>query len=196
MKDYLGFKMGWLAFVLIAVIISTGCPKKTHPPEAPPTKPSEAPPVSTGPREPSPPSPRSGPPSVEPAPFPSDEGPSSYSPPPSPPTVKPAPPGETYFTHTIKWSGETLWMVALWYTGHRSHWKEISEAMTRVNPDVNIHVIRIGDKIPIPESLMKTREPMTKDFVESFYKPKEPPKPTPPQEPDLFGPKERLKKEQ
>jgi Tfp pilus assembly protein FimV len=196
MKDDLRLKIGWLVFILIAIMIISGCPKWFKPSpkeEVSPPKSSEekqATPAPPSPKEPAPPSPKPGPAPAEPAPPPQK--------PDTPPTTKPAPPvkppvpEETYFTHTVKWSGETLWIIAIWYTGDRDHWREISEAMTRANPNVNIHVIRIGDKIPVPVSLMKNREPMTKEFVESFYpepKPTEPPKPPPPKEPEPFGPK-------
>jgi hypothetical protein len=74
--------------------------------------------------------------------------------------------------------------------------------MTQENPNVNIHRIRRGDKIPVPESLMKTRDAMPREFVDNFYqtsKPEKPPaKPAPAEkeeeEPKLFGPKELPKK--
>jgi hypothetical protein len=56
--------------------------------------------------------------------------------------------------------------------------------------------ISVGNKILIPEDLLKTREPMPQEFVDSFYKPKQekvqPTKPGPSpaaEEPKLFGPK-------
>jgi hypothetical protein len=180
MKAYRYPRVYWLVIGLIFLLILYGCktttPKEEAPPEAP-SKPSEpAPP----PKKPFPPKP--SPPSKEVAPLPAEK----------------SGPGETYFTHTIKWSGETLWIIALWYTGDRNNWRGISEAMIRVNPNANIHVIHIGDKIPVPKSLMKTQELMPREFVESFYskpKEKEPPTPPTPKEPELFGPKEGPKKE-
>jgi hypothetical protein len=111
-------------------------------------------------------------------------------------------PEEKYFTHTVKWNGETLFIIAAWYTGERDHWRAIAEVMTRENPNVNIHRIRRGDKIPVPESLMKTRDPMPKEFVDNFFQPskpeKPPSKPAAPKEeekePELFGPKDPSKK--
>jgi len=153
--------------------------------------------------------------SSEPTPAPQKSVPSKpASPPPSKPATPPPKevaslppektlPEEKYFTHTVKWSGETLFIIAAWYTGERDNWRPIAEAMTRKNPNVNIHRIRRGDKIPVPESLMKTRDPMPKDFVDNFYhssKPeKDPAKPAPAQkeeekEPELFGPKDPTKK--
>jgi hypothetical protein len=95
----------------------------------------------------------------------------------------------TYFAHTVKWPGETVSIIAGWYTGDIENWKTLAEA----NPDIDPNIIRAGDKILIPENLMKTREPMPKEFVDSFYPKKLPSKPMPPQtkeeEPKLFGPK-------
>ncbi len=95
----------------------------------------------------------------------------------------------TYFAHTVKWPGETVSIIAGWYTGDIENWKTLAEA----NPDIDPNIIRAGDKILIPENLMKTREPMPKEFVDSFYRKKLPSKPMPAQtkeeEPKLFGPK-------
>lgn len=103
-------------------------------------------------------------------------------------------PGETYFTHVVKWPGESLSIIAAWYTGDIQNWKALAEA----NPDVNPNRIHEGMKLLIPESLMKTKAPMTKDHVDSYYpKPKRPSAKSPPastkgkdDEPVLFGPKE------
>ncbi len=89
-------------------------------------------------------------------------------------------------------------IIAGWYTGNIMNWKALAQA----NPNINPSRIFEGDRILIPESLLKTREPMPKEFVDSFYSKskKEMPgaKPVPPQaeeeEPKLFGPKENPKK--
>jgi hypothetical protein len=101
----------------------------------------------------------------------------------------------------VKWSGETVSIIAAWYTGDLDNWKVLAEVMTRNNPNADIKRIYVGNKILIPENLLKTRETMTKEFVDSFYKTSKPekvaPKPIPPQaeeEPKLFGPKELPKK--
>ena len=112
----------------------------------------------------------------------------------------PAAPPTTYYTHTVKWPGETVSIIAGWYTGDIENWKALGEA----NPGINPNRISEGLKILIPENIMKTHSPMPKEFVDSFYpkpkQPKEPSKPatppakpaTPPaeeEEPVLFGPK-------
>jgi len=160
-------------------------PASSQPPPAT-SEPASTPPKTSPPQRSSPPPSKPGPPQKEVAPLPSDK------------TL----PEKTYFTHTVKWGGETLFIIAAWYTGDRENWKALAEAMTRENPNVSIHRIRVGNKIPVPESLMKVRDPMPKDFVDNFYqtsKPEKPPsKPAPAQkeeeEPKLFGPKELPKK--
>lgn len=104
-----------------------------------------------------------------------------------------------YLEHTISWPGETLSVIAKWYTGKFDNWK----ALVKANPDLNPKRIHIGQRILIPEYLLTNRKPMPKDFSDQFLpkkkvkrKPAEQ-KPTeqkPAQkeeaEPVLFGPKE------
>lgn len=111
---------------------------------------------------------------------------------------QPATPQMIYYTHTVRWPGETVSIIAGWYTGDIENWKVLAEA----NPDINPSLISEGLKIVIPENMMKTHDPMPKEFVDSFYpKPKpskEPSKsvtpPTEEEEPVLFGPKKFQKK--
>lgn len=76
-----------------------------------------------------------------------------------PPQLEPAP--ETikveYHEHTVQLSGETLGLIAAWYTGTPSHWKEIQSH----NPGLDVHRIKINDTIKIPESLLITTEGLT-----------------------------------
>jgi hypothetical protein len=121
---------------------------------------------------------------------------SAPEPQPQPPAqeVRPEPEvTETFFTHTVKWPGESLSIISAWYTGDIQNWKALAEA----NPDVNPNRIHEGMKLLIPESMMKTKAAMTKEHVEGFYpKAKKPVKPsaTPAREKDeepiLFGPKQ------
>jgi hypothetical protein len=131
-------------------------------------------------------------PSAPKPPQPGANGPGVTTPSP----VKPKPGPETaYFVHTVKWRGESVSIIAGWYTGDIQNWKVLREH----NPDINPNRIFEGNKIRIPEYLMKTKAPMTKEYVDGFYtKPprKEPGKPASPSapsdtgdEPTLFGPK-------
>jgi len=97
--------------------------------------------------------------------------------------------------HRVRYPGESVSIIAGWYTGDIENWKVLAE----VNPNLNPNVINEGMKINIPESMLKTREPMPREFVDSFY-PKarskskgtgsRDPSPAPAdEEPILFGPK-------
>ncbi|HVO83151.1 MAG TPA: hypothetical protein VMU60_01880 [Syntrophobacteria bacterium] len=115
----------------------------------------------------------------------------------------PPPPKEpTYFIRTVTWPNESISIIAAWYTGQMDNWKILVEA----NPELDPTRIRIGDKVRIPEELLKTREPMPQTFVESLVpkpkpakkaapsEPQKPPpatSPPPAPEPDikLYGPK-------
>jgi hypothetical protein len=108
-----------------------------------------------------------------------------------PPSPVPAPPPVSYYTHTVRWSGESVSIIAAWYTGDLQNWKILAQA----NPALNPNLIYPGIKVLVPENILKTHNPMPKDFVDSFYpkaKTKAPPKPeegTKDEEPSLFGPK-------
>ena len=67
--------------------------------------------------------------------------------------------------HKVRYPGESVSIIAGWYTGEIDNWKILAE----VNPGLNPNVIHEGMKINIPESLLKTREPITKEYVDSFY---------------------------
>jgi hypothetical protein len=100
----------------------------------------------------------------------------------------------SYFVHTVRWPGETLSIIAKWYTGNHKKWKALAEA----NPKLNPNRIFKGNKIRVPKDLLKTRKPMPQKFIAKITsKPKKKPppsKPAPPpkeeKEPELFGPKE------
>jgi LysM repeat protein len=86
---------------------------------------------------------------------------------PETPGVKAGPAKEpTYFIHTVKWPNESLSIIAAWYTGKVDNWKLLAQ----VNPDLDPNRIYIGDKIRIPEELMKTHEPPTRKFVDSLVR--------------------------
>jgi hypothetical protein len=61
----------------------------------------------------------------------------------------------------VRWQGETLSSIADWYTTSWQNW----EALARANPNVDPKRIEIGDRIRIPEILLKTRKPMPSDFL-------------------------------
>jgi len=74
--------------------------------------------------------------------------------------ISPQPEAE-FLSHMVKWTGETLSIIAKWYTGSLDNWKKIAEA----NPDLDPARIAIGSKIRIPGRLLKTRKPMPKKYI-------------------------------
>jgi hypothetical protein len=59
-----------------------------------------------------------------------------------------------YFEHTVRWRGESLSLIAKWYTGHLENWK----ALAKANPALNPNRILVGNVIYIPQEMMKTKE--------------------------------------
>ena len=99
-------------------------------------------------------------------------------------------PQEAYFLHTVKWSGESLSIIADWYTGTIKNW----ELLAKHNPHLDPNRIFIGDIIRIPKTEMKTQKPMPKEFLRKFYPEGEKAEDEIPsealeEEPELFGPK-------
>jgi hypothetical protein len=80
------------------------------------------------------------------------------------------PPKRTYYYHRVKYSGETLSIIAKWYTGDADNW----QALTKANPKLNPNRINVGDKIRIPRKLLHTRRPMTRSFVVATTPKKQP----------------------
>jgi len=92
--------------------------------------------------------------------------------------------------HAVRWKGESLSIIAKWYTGKTANWKPLAEYNAMTHPNR----IRIGDTVRIPEALLTTRKSLPRAFVEPSEQPSElhdPPEPSPANEaPELFGPKE------
>lgn len=95
--------------------------------------------------------------------------------------------GMSFFVHTVQYHGETVSIISSWYTKDIMNWKVLAE----VNPGVDVMDISVGDRIRIPEDLIKTHEPMRKEYVDSFYdqEPVEAVPSQPEDEPPLYGPK-------
>ena len=66
-----------------------------------------------------------------------------------------------YFEHRVKWSGETLSLIAKWYTGHYGNWK----AIARANPGFNPNRIVVGNIIYIPPEMMKTKKSLPRKVI-------------------------------
>jgi hypothetical protein len=76
------------------------------------------------------------------------------------PTEQPAPPA--YFVHTVTLQGESLSIIAKWYTGDLRNW----EILAQHNPTINPNRIFKGDKIQIPRDLLVREDAMTQEFVD------------------------------
>jgi hypothetical protein len=110
------------------------------------------------------------PPPAAPVPEVPAAAPGAAPPAKAPPAAAPAKPalpeGTTYFVHTVRYQGETVSIIAAWYLGDKMRFDVLAAA----NPEINPALVRVGMRIKIPENAAKTREPMPKEFVDSFYK--------------------------
>jgi nucleoid-associated protein YgaU len=60
------------------------------------------------------------------------------------------------YRHTVRWAGESLSLIARWYTGASRNWRKLAKANPRLDPNR----IKKGNVIVIPPALLKTREPL------------------------------------
>ena len=65
------------------------------------------------------------------------------------------------FFHLVRWEGETLSLIAKWYTGDWKNWK----ALAGVNPWLEPENIFTGLKVKIPRQLLKNQKDMPREFV-------------------------------
>lgn len=72
-------------------------------------------------------------------------------------------------THRVQWHGETLSIIALWYTGDLDNW----EALAAANPTINPHLLYLKTLLTIPGDLVRTRKPMPREFLGQFMKKEE-----------------------
>jgi hypothetical protein len=63
------------------------------------------------------------------------------------------PPPAPFLEHQVRYGGETLGLIAQWYTGSLQNWSQIAKA----NPQLVAHKIKVGDTVRIPRHLV-TRE--------------------------------------
>jgi hypothetical protein len=60
------------------------------------------------------------------------------------------------YRHTVRWPGESMSLIARWYTGASKNWRKLAKANPRINPNR----IKKGHVIVIPTKLLKTKEPL------------------------------------
>lgn len=68
------------------------------------------------------------------------------------------------YVHTVEWPGETLPMIAQWYTGTKDNGK----ILAKTSPGITAEHLVVGDQILIPLELMKNNKKMPKEFLSSF----------------------------
>jgi len=83
----------------------------------------------------------------------------------APHVTQEASPALDFHIHRVTWAGESLSIVAKWYTGNLENWKSIAKA----NPEIKPDLLRMGMRIRIPEALLLTHDPMPQEFVASHY---------------------------
>lgn len=69
-----------------------------------------------------------------------------------------------YFKHTVCWPGESLSLIARWYTGSSKNWR----VLARANPHLNPNRIRSGNTIFIPPEKMITRKPLPQKLAAKY----------------------------
>ncbi len=111
----------------------------------------------------------------------------------------PVKPSRPSLIHTVRWPGETLSIIAKWYTGDGKNWK----AIAKLNPRIDPKKVVADNKIVIPGNLLKTRVPLPEKYVDQFFsKSKKKKRPIPAASPptkdeeeeefELFGPKDMI----
>jgi len=68
------------------------------------------------------------------------------------------------YLHSVRWQGETLSLIAQWYTGSWKNWGALADANRAIDPNR----LAIGDLVLIPEGLLKNRKPLPRDLVLSL----------------------------
>lgn len=79
----------------------------------------------------------------------------------APPAESSAPSQEPDLEHRVQYQGETLGLIARWYTGRSQNWTAIRDA----NPGLRPERINLGQVIMIPRALVVEERPMPRDFV-------------------------------
>ncbi len=69
--------------------------------------------------------------------------------------------------HVVKWPDETLPAIASWYTGSRDQVTTIANANPTLDP---VH-LQQGERIFIPQKILKTRGDMSRSFLDVFLSP-------------------------
>ena len=66
--------------------------------------------------------------------------------------------------HVVQWSDETLSAITSWYTGSTDN----LDALANANSTVDLTRMQQGEQIFIPQSLLKTKKAMPRNFLDTF----------------------------
>jgi hypothetical protein len=76
-----------------------------------------------------------------------------------------------YYEHTVRWAGESLSIIAKWYTGKAKNWSLLAGE----NPDATPNMLKIGTVIKVPRELVTNTEPMPRSAIPQASKSKRAP---------------------
>ena len=68
------------------------------------------------------------------------------------------------FVHTVRYRGESLSIIAAWYTGNVENWTKLAQA----NPTLDPNLIAVGQKLTIPASILTRSESLPPQYPEKF----------------------------
>ena len=66
------------------------------------------------------------------------------------------------YTHTVRYSGETLSAISLWYTGSVNNWQLLS-----THNGIAPRQLQIGSKVRIPETMIYRSKPMPRQLAKA-----------------------------
>jgi hypothetical protein len=75
----------------------------------------------------------------------------------------PEPVGPQFLEHRIAHRGETLGLIARWYTGSADNWKRLVDA----NPGLRVNSLQLGQVVLIPEEIVTRSEPLPASMLKS-----------------------------
>ncbi len=70
-----------------------------------------------------------------------------------------------YFEHMVEYKGETLGLIARWYTGKADNWKILLDH----NAGIDVRRMRAGTMVRIPQALLVRQDLLPRSYVEKFY---------------------------
>ena len=71
---------------------------------------------------------------------------------------------QKYYSHKVRWPGESLSLISSWYTGSSKNWRKLA----KINPRLNPNRIKGGDVVRIPSGLLKTHVPLPQKVAAKY----------------------------